>query len=96
MITNEKIQEIRRKLKRGEPEGEIKEQLRREGHSNEEIDLAFVPHKYDMRSWYLAFGVIISLVGVFVLVKNGNLLILILGGLLLGAYFSEIKRLKKE
>jgi hypothetical protein len=49
-----------------------------------------------MRSWYLTFGVIIYIAGVFVLVKKGNLLILILGSLLLGAYFREIKRLKKE
>ena len=94
MITNEKIQDIRKKLKRWEPEREIKEQLRREGYSREEIDTAFIPDKYDMRSWYLTFGVVISLVGLFVLVRNGNLPILILSGLLLGAYFREIKRLK--
>jgi hypothetical protein len=70
--------------------------LRIEGYSKQEIDKAFVPDKYDMRSWYLTFGIIISLVGIFVWVKNGGLLTLILGGLLFGAYFREIERLKKN
>jgi len=96
MITKEKINEIRRKLKKGKPEGEIKEQLRIEGYSKQEIDKVFLPNKYDMRSWYLTFGIIISLVGIFLWVRNGSLLTLILGGLLFGAYFREIERQKKE
>lgn len=38
MITKEKIQEIRRRVRWGEPEGELKETLTREGYSQEEID----------------------------------------------------------
>jgi hypothetical protein len=94
MITKEKINGIKRKLKKGEPQGEIKEQLRSEGYSEEDIDKVFLPHIYDMRSWYLSFGVIISCFGIFLWAKNGSLLILILGLLLLGAYLREIKRQK--
>jgi hypothetical protein len=38
MITNEKIRAIQRLLKRGVPLGEIIEDLKKEGHSAEEID----------------------------------------------------------
>jgi hypothetical protein len=96
MLTVERIREIRRAVRRGEPEGELKERLREEGYSDEEIAVAFAPHKYDMRSWYLIFGIITSLAGLIVLKNTGGLLILILGALLFAAYYGEIERLKKE
>ncbi len=96
MISQEKIQEINKLLKKGEPEGEIKEVLRKQGYSEEDIKKVFVPHKYDMRSWYLTFAILISIGGLIVLAKTGGLLILILGGLLFLAYFNEIKRLKRD
>jgi hypothetical protein len=95
MITEEKIQVFRKKLRR-EPQGEVKEQMLREGYSEEDIAKVFIPHKYDMRSWLMASGIFISLIGLFVLVKTGGILLLILGGLLFLAYFREAARLKKE
>mgnify|MGYP003500573918 CR=1 FL=1 len=96
MISKEKIQEIRKLLKKGEPEGEIKERLSGEGHPKEDIDKIFTPHKYDMRSWYLTFAIIISIAGFITFVKTGGLLIIILGVLLFLAYFREIERLKRQ
>lgn len=37
MITEEKIRETKELLKRGTPEGEIREELRTEGYSEEDI-----------------------------------------------------------
>ncbi len=96
MIPEEKISLIRRLLKKGEPEGEIREQLKQEGYSEKEIQEAFKPHQYDMRSWYLLFAILISLAGLFELVNGGSFIILVLGGLLFLAYSNELKRLKKS
>jgi hypothetical protein len=37
MITEEKIKRTRKKLRSGEPEGELKNELRKEGYSEEDI-----------------------------------------------------------
>lgn len=81
-------------LRRGEPEGEIREALQKEGYSKEDIDAAFKPHHYDMRSWYLFFAIAVSLTGLYLFIMNGGVLLLTLGGLLFIAYFYEIRRLK--
>lgn len=96
MIPEQKVKEIRKLLKKGEPEGEIKEKLLQEGYSTKDIEQAFMPHQYDMRSWYLFFAIIISLAGLAIFIKTKGLLILILGGLLFLAYFQEINRLKRN
>ena len=41
MITEEKIKWIRKQLSKGEPEGEIKNQLRKEGYTGDEIATVF-------------------------------------------------------
>lgn len=96
MIPEEKIRILRHLLKNGEPEGEIREKLKKEGYSDEEIQQVFPPHKYDMRNWYLIFAILISLLGVYLLISNGSFIILILGGLLFLAYSNEVKRLGKN
>ena len=80
-------------LRQGVPDGEIKEMLKDEGYSKEEIDTVFKPHHYDMRLWYLFFGIIVCLIGLYLLLTKGTILILLLGTLLFVAYFYEIKRL---
>lgn len=94
-MSTEKISLIKSKLKNGEPEGEIKEQLKREGYSDVEISKAFLAHHYDMRMWYLIFGVLISLFGLYNLIMEKRFLFLILGGVLIYTYFQERKRLRK-
>ena len=95
-MTEEKIKEIKKMLRHGIPEGEIKETLKNEGHPNDEIETVFKPHHYDMRSWYLFFGIVVCLAGLYLLLKKGNLLLFLLGLLLFVAYFHEIKRLRKQ
>jgi hypothetical protein len=96
MISQDKINEIRKQLKRGEPEGEIKEKLKLEGFTNEDIAAVFEPHHYDMRSWYLFFGIIVLLAGLYLFIKTSGILTLALAALLFVAYFYEIKRLESR
>lgn len=96
MIPEEKIRILRHLLKNGEPEGEIREKLKQEGYTDEEIQQVFPPHKYDMRGWYLTFAILISILGIYLLISNGSFIILILGGLLFLAYSNEQKRLGKN
>ncbi|MBI3137059.1 MAG: hypothetical protein HYZ15_00580 [Sphingobacteriales bacterium] len=95
MISEEKIRELQRLLKKGEPEGEIRESLKRQGYTEEEIEQVFVPHQYDMRSWYMIFGVLITLAGLFYCKTPGGLMVLLLGLYLLYSYDKEGKRIKK-
>lgn len=94
-MTEAKISEIKRKLKKGEPEGEIKQSLKQEGYSDSEIQKAFKAHQYDMRSWYLFFGIAIILFGVYDAIMNERLLFFVLGMLLIYSYNRERKRISK-
>ena len=96
MISEEKIRILRHLLKNGEPEGEIREKLKQEGYTDEEIQQVFPPHKYDMRNWYLVFAVLITMAGIYELVSGESFIILVLGGLLFLAYSNELKRLGKN
>lgn len=91
----DKLKEVRKKLKRGIPEGEIKEQLLREGYTKEEMEAYFFkPHHYDMRSWYLVFSILLLLVGIGLFITGRGWLMIILSGLLFYQYFREEKRQK--
>ena len=96
MITEERIQEVKKMLRGGVPDGEVKEGLQKEGYSKEDIDKVFAPHKYDMRSWYLAFGFIFLLGGLWILIENGNWLLLSFSGLMFYQYYREIERVKEQ
>lgn len=96
MIPEDKIRILRHLLKNGEPEGEVREKLKQEGYTEEDIQKVFPPHKYDMRSWYLVFAVLITIAGIYELVNGGSFIILVLGGLLFLAYSNELKRLGKN
>ena len=96
MITDDKIKEVRKKIRGGVPEGEIKEELIKNGYSNEDIAKVFAPHHYDMRSWYLVFGIILFFVGIWLYLKRESVLALVFSGLLFLQYYREIERLKKR
>jgi hypothetical protein len=96
MITEEKIKQIRKQLRKGIPQGEIKNDLRSEGYTEEDIDKIFVPHKPDMRSWYLSFAVLFLLFGVYNLMVNSGYLFLFFAAAMFFVYVTEIKKQKKQ
>ncbi len=95
MITEEKIKKTRKKLRSGEPEGELKNELRKEGYSEEDIDKIFVPHKPDMRSWYLSFAIIFLLAGIYMVMAYTNIIFLLFSAGMFYVYYIETNKLKK-
>ena len=94
MLSESKIKELRKALRSGVPDGEIRNEMARDGYSEEEIDLVFAPHKPDMRSWYLFFGVIFLLVGVFLFFTRGNILFFIFSAAMFVQYYLQVKKNK--
>jgi hypothetical protein len=95
MISEQQIKFYRQQLRQGLPDGELKERLKQEGFTTEDIDAVFEPHHYDMRAWYLTFGIIITLLGLYLFLQTGGILIMGLGILLFVAYSFEIRRLER-
>ncbi len=60
MLTAEIKEQFRKKLRSGEPDGEIREQMRAAGYTSGEIDEVFKPVHRDMGPWYI-FCTIVSL-----------------------------------
>jgi len=85
-----------KKVRSGVPEGEIKEELIKSGYSNEDIAKIFSPHHYDMRSWYLVFGIILFFVGIWLYLNRENVLGFVFSGLLFWQYYRELERLKRR
>ena len=92
MLTEEKIKQVRKQLRSGVPQGEIKNELLNEGYSEEEISKAFVPHKYDMRSWYLVFGIVFFVAGVWFF----TMLLIAASAVMFSLYYVERQKIKKE
>lgn len=95
MLTDEVRNKVKKEIRSGIPEGEVKNRLANEGYSDEEIDELFRPHHYDMRSWYLTFAVIFLLGGIYWMMRYGSIRPMLLSGGMLGAYYLEKKRLEK-
>lgn len=93
-MTEEKKASIQKQLRSGVPEGEIKNELRSEGYSEDEINEAFPAHKADMRSWYLVSGIVITMFGVWRFSVNESLLFISLGVIMLTLYYHELKKAK--
>jgi len=64
MLTEEKIEAVKKQLRNGEPEGEIKNELRNQGYSKEEISTFFKPSQINLRS-YLISGFILFAFGIY-------------------------------
>jgi hypothetical protein len=95
-MTEEKIIQIKKKLKNGMPEGEIRNDLKKEGYSAEEINEIFRPKPYDMRSWYLVSGILFFTVGCWAFLRYGSLLLLIASAIMISLYYNEVQKKKKD
>lgn len=92
MLTEEKIKEAKKQLRSGIPEGEIKNDLIKEGFTEDEIQNLFTPHKSDMLSWYLGSAILLLLLWIIA----GNTSILIFSGIMLSLYIAAAKQTAKE
>lgn len=92
MLTEQKIKQIRKQLRSGMPQGEIKNELLNEGYSEEEISKAFVPHKYDMRSWYLISGIVFLVAGIWFF----TMFLIAASALMFSLFYVERQKINKE
>jgi hypothetical protein len=95
MLTKEKIAAVKKQLRSGVPEGEIKNELKNEGYTEDEIKEIFAPVNYDMRSWYLVFGIAFSIGGFCLLEKEYGLHLMLTGLGLVALYINEERKRKK-
>jgi hypothetical protein len=95
-MMDEKKDIIRKKIKNGFPEGEIKMQLQKEGLTEEEIKEIFSGPKKDMRYWYLTWAIIILLLAIYMYLKTGLVSLLFFGfsGLLFYEYYKAQRKEK--
>ena len=95
MISEEKVKETAKRLRKGEPAGEIKESLKAEGYSDEDIKTAFPVHQYDMSNWYFFFGTVLLLAAVYLFFR-GYLWIPVLPAALFILGFKEKRRVMND
>lgn len=95
-MTADEISQIKKKLKRGIPEGEIKNDLKNQGYSDAEISEIFKPKLYDMRSWYLCFGIIFCILGFWIFFSKGSRLLLVASATMFVFYYFERQKLAKQ
>lgn len=96
MLTEEKIKQVRKQLRSGVPQGEIKNDLIKEGYTDEDLEKIFEPHRPDMRIWYLFFAILFFGIGFYTLITTGSFLFLVFSAAMFSVYYFEKKRIKKS
>jgi len=94
MITEDQIKKFQKQLRSGVPGGEIKEEMKRSGYTEDDINAVFAPKKYDMRSWYLVSAALVFVFGIYAWLKSGGFLFLVLSAVLFSLYYTEQKKHK--
>lgn len=82
-------------MKTGYPIGELKAMLKKEGFNEAEINECFKKPKPDMRSWYLFFGLLFSVSGIWFIMRYNHFELIILGTGLILLFFQEVDKRKK-
>ena len=90
------FESAKKKIKNGIPAGEVKEALIKEGYTKEEIAAAFQVHKYDMRSWYLFFAILLTLTDIYCYLNYGFAVIMALPAILFFLYYKENKKINES
>lgn len=95
-MTDDEKEKIRKEIKQGFPEGEIKMQLQKQGLTEEEIKEIFTVQKGDMRSWYLISAILVLILAILIFSKTGMISLLFFGlsGLLFYEFY-KAQRLEK-
>ena len=95
MLTEEKIKEVKKALRSGIPQDEIKNQLLNEGCTDAGIEKIFTPHQYDMRSWYLIFAIMFFVIGIYGALVKESFLFLLFSAAMFYVYHLEKEKHKK-
>lgn len=95
MLTEDRIKKIRKQLRSGVPQGEIKNDLLAEGFTETELEDVFKPHRPDMQNWYLVFAILFFVVGFYNLVTGSSYLLLIFAAAMFAVYYAERRRVNK-
>jgi hypothetical protein len=87
-MTDIEILQYKKQLKKGIPEGEIKNDLKAKGVSEADIKKIFTPQKANMANWYLVSAILVLMLAIYVVAKGlVSLLIFGLSGLLFYEYY---------
>ena len=87
-MTHKEIVQYKKQLKKGIPEGEIKNELKAKDASEEDINKIFTPQKANMANWYLVSAILVLVLAIYVVAKGlVSLLIFGLSGLLFYEYY---------
>jgi hypothetical protein len=70
MLTTEIKEKYRKLLRKGEPDGEIRQQMQSAGYTKEEIDEVFIPVTRDMGPWFIFCAIISLLAGIILFGKE--------------------------
>ena len=72
MITPEKIASIKKRTKSGEPAGELRAELERDGFTKEEIAECFPGYKYNLDMWVLLFALFFLMIAIMLLMGSNE------------------------
>jgi hypothetical protein len=70
MLTAEIKKKYRKKLRNGEPDGEIRQQMQSAGYTSEEIEEVFEPVTRGMGPWYVFCTIVSLLTGIILFGKE--------------------------
>ncbi|MEP6746936.1 MAG: hypothetical protein ABJB86_04390 [Bacteroidota bacterium] len=98
MLTEEKIKEIQKLLRKGVPEGELKNQLTEQGYTNEDIEEIFISRTYDVRGWLLVAAILILFFGLYLFITNSGryLVAIAFSGFLFYEYYKLQQKAQKS
>jgi len=95
MLTEAKIKGLRKSLRSGVPDGEIRNEMARDGYSEEEINRVFAPHKPDMRSWYLSLVLFFG-DRCFVFLTRAGILFFVFSAAMFLQYYLQVKKINEH
>lgn len=95
VMTKEKISEIKKSMRQGKSAEKLREELLKDGYSNEDIEKAFLSHRYFMRTWYQCLAVALFAIGAILYFNSRSALGIVFSLLLIAHFYSQNERLIK-
>lgn len=96
MIIEQKINEVKKLIRKGVPPGKLRATLAIEGYFNEDIEKCFEVKQFDLRSWYLVSAFILLLIGCWTFYYDKGILVLIFSTAMFVKYYLAEKKYKSN